>query len=322
LFVAGATLFLVTAGASVTSTGSGLAVPDWPLSFGQFFPAMEGGVLFEHGHRMIAGVVIVLFVALTVLIYRREERIWVKRLCLAGVVALGAQAALGGLTVLLKLPPEISVSHAGLAMAFFCLSVTVALVTSRGWNGASDRGSEEPDAAPLRRLALITTCAIYLQILLGAVMRHTGAGLVIPDFPLVFGRLFPTFFAPPIIINYAHRVGALLVTVLVVLLVVRIAVHYWRTGAFRRPALFLAGTLVVQVFLGALTIWTRKSVIPTTAHVAMGAVVLATSLVITLRAWRFTSSHPAGDAAKARGDVHHPSGILAADDLHLNSGGS
>jgi cytochrome c oxidase assembly protein subunit 15 len=246
----------------------------------------------------------------------------VKRLCLVGVAALGAQALLGGLTVLLKLPPQISVSHAGLAMAFFCLSVTVALVTSAGWRNAPERGDEKPGTPSIRGLTLITTCAIYFQILLGAVMRHTGAGLVIPDFPLVFGKLYPTFFAPPIVVNYAHRLGALVVTALVVLLVVRVARHYGKNAAFRRPALFLSGTLAAQVFLGALTIWTRKSVVPTTAHVALGAVVLATSLVITLRAWRFAPWRLSPDAVEAHGEVKHPSGIFAADDLHLNSGES
>ena len=284
-FVAGTTLILVSAGASVTSTGSGLAVPDWPLSFGTLFPPMVGGVLYEHGHRMIAGLVLVLTTILVVWLVRKDERAWVRKLALAAMVALVVQALLGGLTVLLKLPTLVSVSHAGLAMAFFGVIVSLALFTSPGWR-------EGPSAhagvvSSLRGLSFVTTAAIYLQIILGAVMRHTGAGLAIPDFPLSFGRIFPPVVTAPILIHYSHRLGALAVTVCVVLLLVRI-VRYHRTEArFARPALLLGVLLLLQLLLGALTIWTGRAVLPTTAHVAFGAAVLAVSLVVTLRSYRF-----------------------------------
>ncbi|MCH7548267.1 MAG: heme A synthase [Candidatus Krumholzibacteriota bacterium] len=284
MFLAGLTLFLVTVGASVTSTGSGLAVPDWPLSYGTLFPPMEGGIIFEHGHRMIAGVVLILTAILTIWLFRRDERAWVRNLALTGMIALVLQAVLGGLTVLFLLPAPISVSHAGLAMAFFCLTVSIALFTSPGWR--TDR-VEASGADFVRRCSLVTTVIIYVQILFGAVMRHTGAGLAIPDFPLIYGKLYPTVFTAPIMIHYAHRLGAAVVTVCVAWLVVRIVRDLRGEKMFTRPALLLAGMLVVQLVLGAMTIWMRRAVVPTTAHVALGAAVLAVSLVITLRARRF-----------------------------------
>lgn len=285
VFLAGATLFLITAGASVTSTGSGLAVPDWPLSFGQFFPAMEGGVLYEHGHRMIAGVVLVLTVILVVWLARREERVSVRRLGYVAMLALVAQAVLGGLTVLFLLPTPISVSHAALAEAFLCMIVSIALLTSPGW-GEPPPPVETEDALSLRRVALITTGVVYVQILLGAVMRHMGAGLAIPDFPLSYGRVFPPFWYPHVAIHYAHRVGALVVTIGVAMLLFRIMKHHRGDRQIARPAVLLGAVLTVQIFLGALTIWSKRAVIPTTAHVAVGAATLATTIVITLRSFR------------------------------------
>jgi len=286
VFLACATLFLIMAGGSVTSTGSGLAVPDWPLSYGTLFPPMEGGIFFEHGHRMIAGAVLVMTLILTVWLHRREERVWVRRLALAGMGALLLQAVLGGLTVLFLLPTPISVSHAGLAQLFFCLIVTIALVTSPGWREGHLEGPP-PESGFVRSFSLVTTIVIYVQILLGAVMRHMGAGLAIPDFPLAYGGLLPPAWSSAIAIHFAHRLGAIAVTVCVVWLVARIARDLRGERMFVRPAVFLCILLVVQIALGAMTIWMRRNPIPTTAHVAVGAAVLAVSLIITLRARRF-----------------------------------
>lgn len=284
VFLSGATLILIAAGASVTSTGSGLAVPDWPLSFGQFFPPMVGGVLYEHGHRMIAGVIVALTIILTIWVLRKEKRGWLKKLTVAALVCLFAQAALGGITVLFKLPTAISVSHAGLAQIFFCLTVTFALVTSPGWFESKFTRADGPS---IRGLALATTIAIYTQIILGAVMRHTGAGLAIGDFPLTHGGLFPAYFSTPIVIHYLHRVGAFVVTVIAIALIVQVMRGHRDDDRFKQPALWLAALLAFQIFLGALTIWTKRAVTPTTAHVAVGAAVLAASLILTLRAYRF-----------------------------------
>src|ERR1700676_4757310 len=124
------TLFLVVAGASVTSKEAGLSVPDWPLSYGQVMPEMTGGVFFEHGHRMVATTVGMLTIVLAIWLWRAEPRPWMRKL---GFVALGAvilQGVLGGLTVLLLLPPPVSISHACLAQLFFSTTVALMMFTS------------------------------------------------------------------------------------------------------------------------------------------------------------------------------------------------
>ena len=212
--VAGCTFLLVIAGGLVTSTGSALAVPDWPLSFGQLFPRMEGGVLFEHGHRMIAATVGMLTIALALWTSRVESRRSVRALgwTLVGIVVL--QGVFGGLTVLNRLPTALSVAHAGLAQVFFALTVTMAAVTSPAFLNA--RPLAGGAGRRTRTLALVTVLLLYAQILLGAVVRHTGAGLAIPDFPLAFGRLVPEFSSSLIMWQYAHRLGALAVAAMVI----------------------------------------------------------------------------------------------------------
>lgn len=281
--VAGATFALIFAGGLVTSTGSGLAVPDWPLSFGQVFPRMEGGVLFEHGHRLVAATVGLLTVGLTIWLARREPRAWVRRLGFAALGVVLLQGALGGLTVLLGLPDPVSVAHAGLAEMFFCLTATLALVTSGRW---LDAPAPAPDfgSPSTRTLTLVAATAIYAQILLGAVVRHTGAGLAVPDFPLAFGRLVPPIRSPLVAYQLAHRAGAFIVAALVVWTAWRVLRRHGGQPMLRRPALVLVAIAAWQIWLGALTIWTRRAVIPTTAHVAFGALLLVASLTLALRA--------------------------------------
>lgn len=281
--VAGATFALIFAGGLVTSTGSGLAVPDWPLSFGQVFPRMEGGVLFEHGHRLVAATVGLLTVGLTIWLARREPRAWVRRLGFAALGVVVLQGALGGLTVLLGLPDAVSVAHAGLAEVFFCLTATLALVTSGRW---LDAPAAAPDSGgpSTRTLTVVAATAIYVQILLGAVVRHTGAGLAVPDFPLAFGRLVPPILSPLVAYQMAHRAGAFIVAAFVVWTAWRVLRRHGGQPMLRRPALVLVAIAAWQILLGALTIWTRRAVIPTTAHVAFGALLLVASLTLALRA--------------------------------------
>lgn len=283
LFTAGATFVLIFVGGLVTSTGSSLSVPDWPLSYGQLFPPMVGGILYEHGHRMVAGTVALLTLGLAIWTWREEPRDWARRLAVIALWAVVLQAVLGGVTVLLRLPTVVSVSHAALAQAFFCLVVTLALVTGRDW--LSPPASSRPDA-PLQVLSVAATASVYAQLLVGAVMRHTGSGLAIPDFPLAYGRIIPDIASLPVAIHFAHRVGALVVSVLVVATASRALGTHRGDPRLTRPALLLLALVVIQLSLGAAIIWTRKAVLPTTAHVAMGAAILATSLVIALRSHR------------------------------------
>ena len=285
LFVACATFLLVIAGGLVTSTGSGLAVPDWPLSYGQVFPRMEGGVLFEHGHRMIASVVGLLTIVLAVWASRVETRPWVRRLAWSLLAVVILQGVLGGVTVLLRLPDSVSVAHAGLAQIFFALTVTMAAVTSPRFVSAGATGSGADQAT--RTLTLLTVVALYAQILLGAVVRHIGAGLAIPDFPLAFGRLIPDFNTSLVAWQYAHRVFALIATLILVWTSVRVVMRSGAAGAWLQfPAAALLALVGLQVFLGALTIWTRRAIVPTTAHVAIGALLFATAVLLAVRVYR------------------------------------
>ncbi|PON19323.1 hypothetical protein C2W62_03315 [Candidatus Entotheonella serta] len=280
-----ATLGLIFVGGLVTSTGSGLAVPDWPLSFGQVFPPMVGGVLYEHGHRLVAAFVSVLTVTLAVLLSNWEPRAWVRRLGLGALAAVLIQGSLGGLTVLLRLPTSVSVTHACLAQVFFCLTVTIAVCTSPRWLSSREVGAETTGLS-LHVLTRVTVGLVFGQLLLGALMRHTGAGLAIPDFPLAFGRIIPPFESQGVLIHFLHRAGALVVAIAISWTVARVLSVFGSEAQLRRPALALFALLMLQLTLGALAIWTQRAVTPMTAHVAVGAAVLATSVMLALRTTR------------------------------------
>jgi cytochrome c oxidase assembly protein subunit 15 len=277
---------LIAAGALVKSKEAGLSVPDWPLSYGSLNPPrwwQIENIRAEHGHRLYAGTVALLTVVLAFLVRRFEERREIRRLAYLAVAAVLLQALLGGITVLLFLPALVSVSHAALAQLFLCLVVTVAVFTSPRWRQAEPA---VPPSTGLAAVATVTTVAVYAQILLGAVMRHTGAGLAIPDFPLTFGRLVPPHFDGAIAIHYSHRLGALLVAALVTALVVRVVRRHRREGHLVGPALALALLVMGQVALGGTVVLTGREVLPNTVHVAVGALLLATSLVLTLHSRR------------------------------------
>jgi len=287
--VVGATFILIFVGGLVTSTDSGLAVPDWPTTYGHFmfsFPLsqMAGGILYEHGHRMIASIVGMLMVILAVWLWFKEPRRWVKQLGLLALLAVIVQGILGGITVLFLLPTAISVSHGALAQTFFCLTICLALFTSKEWQ-LTPAKIEDTHRPSLQMLTMIMTAAIYIQLILGAVMRHTKSGLAIPDFPLALGTIIPAFESSAIAIHFSHRVGALIVTALVIWTVARIIRNYRDEKKLFRPALLLICALVTQLTLGAFTIWTQKAVMITTAHVATGALILGTSLFLALRAY-------------------------------------
>jgi cytochrome c oxidase assembly protein subunit 15 len=286
LLTAGCTFLLLLAGALVTSTGSSLSVPDWPLSFGTLFPEMKGGVLYEHGHRLVAGTVSLLMLGLAIYTQRVERRLWVKKLAWIALGAIILQAVLGGVTVLLHLPTEVSVAHAGLAQLFFCLIISLSLVTSRGWIEDGDRRIE-PGYASLRVAAMITTAVIYFQILIGAVTRHSGFGLAIPDWPLSFGRIFPSEWSAAILLQFSHtRIGAFVVLVLVNWICFKVCHQYIQEPHLFWPAAIAALLVWLQCFLGVLVIATEKSIVPTSVHVIVGAALLASMLVLTLNSLR------------------------------------
>ncbi|MBI4550303.1 MAG: COX15/CtaA family protein [Candidatus Omnitrophica bacterium] len=279
--VAAATFLLIIAGGLVTSTGSGLAVPDWPLSYGQFFPPMIGGIRFEHTHRVIAGTVGILTLILSIWLFRREQRGWVKRLGLAALAAVVVQAVLGGITVLYFLPDIVSVTHACLAQTFFGLTVAIALVTSKGWR--EDLPYEfDRDPSSLRQILIATDVFLYLQLILGAVVRHTeGLGIAF------------------------HIVVALLV-LLHVLITLQTASRITGEKKILRPALSLGLLVTIQFFLGlgafiVKIVLKNTGAVPypatvffATAHQATGALVLATALLLTMRVFRRLASRNCG----------------------------
>lgn len=288
--VAFSTLFLIFAGAMVTSTGSGLSVPDWPTTYGSnmfTFPFRDwvGGIFFEHGHRLIAATVGFLVVIQAIWLQLREPKRILRVLGWCSLGAVVAQGVLGGLTVLFLLPPAISVAHAGLAEIFFCLNVSIAFFASESYGVLRNY---EKGAAPVGP-SIGLVALVYGQILVGALMRHLGAGLAIPDFPLSFGHLIPNFTTAAIAVNFAHRAGGITVAVAIIAMFIRL-LRFEPSHPLRQLATLLLIVVVAQVMLGAYTVWSGKNPIITSLHVACGALTLAVSLLVALTArtvgWR------------------------------------
>ena len=316
LFTVFSTFCLIVAGGLVTSTGSSLAVPDWPLAYGKVLPPMVGGILYEHSHRLIATFVGMLTIVLTVWLWRSEQRRWLKALGIVALAAVISQGLLGGLTVVFLLPTAISVAHATLAQTYFSIVCSIALFTSRWWQTDYPKLGVARDSS-LLRLSVMTTACIFVQLILGALMRHTGSGLVVPDFPLAYGQFFPSLnpesiaqynrqlidsdirlFADgaitssQIAIHMAHRVWALVVTIVVCTLAIRIVKSVQLPLRLKRLAYLLVGLLSVQATLGAFTVISRKGVEITTAHVATGALILAVSVIVLFQLVRVFELRP------------------------------
>ena len=344
MFVAAWIVLLIFFGGQVKSTESGLSVPDWPNTYGHFmfsFPweKMVGGIFWEHSHRMIASVAGLLTVIEAIWVYRTERRRWVKNLAAAAVLAVVVQGLLGGLTVLFLLPVWLSSSHGTLGQIYLCLSVCLALVLSPRW---VDDPVTIPDfsSGPLRKLTIATTSVIFLQLIIGAVMRHSDAGLAIPDFPMMFGSWIPplseerlaaanhalrdfgiltkrglrevTFWE--MVSHLLHRCWALVVTVMVIWTARKAYKISPARPELRRPALLLVALLTVQVTLGILTILTEKQFTITSLHVVNGALTLATSLVLTVRA-RHLLHEPAGHAVVQAAPETVPGGTMLTDEV-------
>jgi heme a synthase len=296
--VAWATFFLILAGGLVTSHDAGLSVPDWPTSYGWSmftFPISKwvGNIRYEHVHRLIASSVGFLTILLFLALLRWGGS---RTLKVLGAVALGAvvlQGVLGGLTVIYLLPTPISVAHACLAQTFFCIVAAIAVLTSELWRSSDRPATADFQRPTLRLLCLATFAAVYVQLILGAVMRHTGSGLAIPDVPLAFGRLIPPIGSYHVAIAFAHRAWALVVTGMIFWTSARVLGARGEEPALRRPASALAAMVLGQLLLGMATVASRKAPLVATAHVGLGALILVTSLVLTLRVYRMTESRTA-----------------------------
>jgi cytochrome c oxidase assembly protein subunit 15 len=278
------TYLLIVVGSLVTTTSSGLAVPDWPLSFGQFFPEMKGGVLFEHGHRMVAGTVGIMMTVLAIWIWLAEDRRWLKMLALGAWFAVLAQAILGGITVLNQLPVAVSVSHAGLAMMFFAMTAFIALATDTSWDVLREKIAKIPPASALTKFTIAAAAVVYIQIMFGAIMRHMGAGMAIPDWPLSYGQIIPPRLdVATIAFNFAHRSWAWVTAAMLVMLFFAVRRHAEREHGLHKWAHILAGLVFVQIVLGGWTVWSIKDYVVTTLHVATGAAIWVTSVAVMIR---------------------------------------
>jgi len=279
VILACATFPLLFIGGLVTSLGVGLAVPDWPTTFGHnmfLYPwsKMIGGIFYEHSHRLVASTVGLLTIALAVALWLKEDRLWLRWLGVAALALVIFQGVLGGLRVVL-LQQTLAIIHACFAQAFFALTVSLALFTAPEWR---DSASSAPlmDGGRLRRLATITTALIYVQIVFGAWLRHTGMRID------------------------AHLLFAALVALHVVLLLLRITRQHGTERSLVQPALWLGGLLLGQLLLGTASYLGKFTtvmplpagaiVLTTTTHLIIGALMLVTSLAISLRAFRFSSA--------------------------------
>jgi cytochrome c oxidase assembly protein subunit 15 len=307
-----ATLCLLFAGALVTSHGAGLAVPDWPTTFGQnmfLFPLSrwEGGVFFEHTHRLIASGIGALTFVVLLFVLRVEERKIIKRLAYFAFGLVCVQGLLGGLTVLLNTPAWVSTLHALIAQTFFVTTILLAYSQSHEYNDRMRGEAQALTAAKLFPISLVAIALLFIQLLFGALMRHTESGLAVPDFPTMAGSLMPAIGsetlqrlnaarlelglgpvdALQVSIHLLHRFGALVVVGWIGYLFIT-ACRVARSNQFiMRTVGAIVAAVVLQFSLGALTILSVRSPILTSTHVVVGAVLLGLTTLLALRSFTF-----------------------------------
>ena len=340
LLTALATFPLIFMGGLVTSHGAGMSVPDWPNSYGYnmfTFPPSKwvGGIFYEHTHRLMGTVVGMLSIALVIAAYRLEARKWARWICYGVLGAVIFQGVLGGLRVLM-VDLDLAVMHACFAQAFFCLAAAACVVTSRWWIEAPDLSQSDAVFAGRR---LIVACvfalvAIYAQLIVGAMMRHDQAGLAVPDLPLAYGQLLPAtddaslhhinmyrawrlnlphVTAGQIWLHMGHRIGAVLVTITLLVTITIALRHHRRERQLFRPAGLLIILWITQITLGVLTVLLRKPADIASLHVAVGALTLVTTFVLTVRASRLYARRREAIEAYSNGfDEHRMEGRLAA----------
>ncbi len=289
VFVACATFCLLIAGALVTSNDAGLSIPDWPTSFGSFrVPQLHGGVQYEWSHRAIAFSTGLLTIGIAVWTWISDRRRWMKGLAIGALATIIAQGILGGLTVLYFQPPMVSSAHAAVAQTFFCIACAIALFTSRSWvqNTAVQQTSDltsDSRYPSLLTLSFLSIFILYAQLILGAMFRHHGMNWL------------------------PHVLNAPVVAVIITWTAVRALSRYSKNDAIRPPAIAMLSLLIAQLFLGFLAFMTRVEwgrdaaqpelpmVIATVAHVVTGALLLASTVILTIQVWR---NVPAAASAK------------------------
>lgn len=296
-----ATVGLIALGGLVTSHGAGMAVPDWPTTYGYnmfLFPVSHwvGGIFYEHTHRLYASGVGLMTVILAVGLQMGSRDRFLVRLGWAALGLVVVQGVLGGLRVNL-MKDQIGVLHAALAQLFLAILVVIAVLASPTWHRWRARA---PAVGPDVRVGVgIATGLILVQLLVGATMRHQHAGLAVPDFPLAYGRVWPPTdeaflqrvnamridtrdFHPitpfQVHLHMAHRVLALLVAGAVLVAALRLRRAFGARSGMGRLGTVWAGLIGVQIGLGAITVWSNKAADMATAHVVVGALCLVTGV--------------------------------------------
>ncbi len=276
MFTACAAFVVITAGALVTSNDAGLSVPDWPTSFGYLVkvPHFVGGVRYEWSHRMVAGTLGMLTLAIAIWTLLVERRRWLRWLAIGALCTFVTQATLGGMTVLFFQPPWLSTAHATVAQTFFCIAVAIALFTGRRWIEEPSRVDFDSRRPSLFTLTLLSIFLLYVQLILGGMFRHHGMSW------------------------WPHVVHAVLVAFVLSWTAVRAISVYSNIEAVRRPAILMLSLLITQLCLGFTAFltrvaWGRNAVQPelpmvasTVAHVAVGALLLATTVILSIQVWR------------------------------------
>jgi cytochrome c oxidase assembly protein subunit 15 len=305
-----ATLLLICSGGMVTSKNVGLAVPDWPTTFGYnmfLFPISKwvGGILFEHTHRLMGSLVGFLTIILAVWLWLRDDRRWVRSLGVIAVVGVILQGILGGLRVTM-MKDQIGIFHACVAQAFLGLLVFIALVTTKFWPSLANRHFDSHKFSPIKTLAFAITVAIYVQLALGATMRHQHRDLAILDFPTANGAWIPDTSAAALAkinawrdaralsdvsafqiwLQMVHRFLALIIAIAIVAFCARVWREMRDFAALRRLSLLWVVLVFGQITLGAWVIWSNKAADIATAHVALGAVMLSFGVSISTICWR------------------------------------
>lgn len=274
IITASLTFILLLMGGLVHNTRSSLACPDWPLCFGQVFPKMQGGVLVEHSHRLVAATVSLLAAVLMFGCWRKARATGDRRLGWLGTgvfVLVLAQAVLGGITVLLRLPTIVSTAHLAVSQLFFISLIYVA------FRAGDD--TRAPLSSKVRNMTLWGAILVYTQEIIGATMRHLGAGLACTDVPLCQGKIWPTHVHPNVTLHVVHRLFALVVFGHLIGMAI-VVVRGTKNRTLRALAIAAPILAVVQITLGILSITTFLDAVPVTAHLGVAATILADCCIL------------------------------------------
>jgi cytochrome c oxidase assembly protein subunit 15 len=287
---------LVTLGAFTTSIGAGMAFPDWPLSNGSINPEgwlQDISMFAEHSHRLSGMMMGFITIGLAVWLWRREERSWVRQL---GYWALGIvilQGIIGGQRVTLdaievpwfhmSLGQMLRIPHGILAQVYVCVLIAIAVACSKSWIERP-----KPIGIAVRRIGVICSALMLLQLVIATTMRHNAAGLAIHTFPFstLDHQWLPSHWDFRVALHFAHRVMALVLAVALTWFAWAIRRDPASSGSMKAGASSLIALLILQILLGAQIIWTLRRPEMTTGHVVVGALTLAVTFWLTWIAHR------------------------------------